>query len=319
MRGTGNRLRPAALKSLRMKSIRTNVLLAFAFCGCATASPEKPSSVAPASEPPPALDGFSEPESVRYDAKADQYFVSNINGDPFAADHNGFISRVSPDGKMIALRFIDGHGAPDGLSAPKGTALVGRTLYVADIDRVRLYDADTGEARGSIEVPGASLLNDIDAGPDGTVYVTDSGVRRDGAAFAPTGTEAIYALAQGAPIRRIASGQFGFPNGILWNDGKLEMVTLGGGEWITFSLTGDILQRTKLPKGKLDGIVKRETGELLVSSWDGTAIYGVRPGAAAKTILAGVPAADIGYDTKRARLLIPNMMDNRISFVQLPL
>jgi len=271
-----------------------------------------------ASTSPPPLSGFSAPESVLYDPKGDQYFVSNIQGDPFAADHDGFISRVAPDGTMIALRFIDGRGAPDGLSAPKGTALVGRTLYVADIDRVRLYDADTGQSRGSVVIPGATFLNDVDAAPDGTVYVTDSAVRLDGTHFVPNGTEAVYALEEGKPPRQIAHGDLGSPNGIVWNDGKLEIVTLVSGEWITLSLSGAILQRSTLPTGKLDGVVKRENGDLIISSWDGPAIYSVRAGVAPRVLIANTLGADIGYDPKRARLLLPNMTDNTVSFVPIP-
>ncbi|WP_394845358.1 hypothetical protein LZC95_51050 [Pendulispora brunnea] len=268
--------------------------------------------------PPPPLSGFAAPESVLYDPKGEQYFVSNIQGDPFAVDHDGFISRVAPDGTLIALRFIDGRGAPDGLSAPKGTALVGRTLYVADIDRVRLYDADTGQSRGAIVIPGANFLNDVDAAPDGTVYVTDSAVRREGTLFVPNGTEAVYALEQGKAPRQIAHGDLGSPNGIAWNDGKLEIVTLVSGEWITLSLSGEILQRSTLPTGMLDGVVKRENGELLISSWNGPAIYSVRAGAASKTLFANTLGADIGYDPKRARLLLPNMTENTVSFVPIP-
>src|SRR5215213_6618035 len=40
------------------------------------------------------ITGFKTPESVRYDADLDTYFVSNINGNPSQKDGNGFISRI---------------------------------------------------------------------------------------------------------------------------------------------------------------------------------------------------------------------------------
>ncbi len=41
-----------------------------------------------------ATDSMKTPESVRYDADLDAYFVSNINGNPSQKDGNGFIARV---------------------------------------------------------------------------------------------------------------------------------------------------------------------------------------------------------------------------------
>src|SRR5829696_2074744 len=41
-----------------------------------------------------ATDSLKTPESVRYDADLDAYFVSNINGNPSQKDGNGFIARV---------------------------------------------------------------------------------------------------------------------------------------------------------------------------------------------------------------------------------
>src|SRR5262245_10177215 len=54
------------------------------------------------------IPGFQTPESVLYDADNDVYLVSNINGKPLDADDNGFISKVSPDGKITELKWIDG-------------------------------------------------------------------------------------------------------------------------------------------------------------------------------------------------------------------
>ena len=52
--------------------------------------------------------GLSTPESVEYYAADDIYLVTNINGSPFEKDDNGFISKVSPTGEMIDLKWIDG-------------------------------------------------------------------------------------------------------------------------------------------------------------------------------------------------------------------
>jgi hypothetical protein len=51
------------------------------------------------------VSGIREPESVLYDSARDRYLVSNINGNPFAADDNGFIAWVSPAGEVVQTRW----------------------------------------------------------------------------------------------------------------------------------------------------------------------------------------------------------------------
>ena len=65
-------------------------------------------AAAPASAPTAITDVFQTPESVLYDPVADVYLVSNINGDPTAKDNNGFISRIGPDGTVMAAKWIAG-------------------------------------------------------------------------------------------------------------------------------------------------------------------------------------------------------------------
>ena len=64
--------------------------------------------------------GLATPESVEYYAKEDVYLVTNINGSPFAADGNGFISKLKPDGSVVDLKWIDGTKPGVTLNAPKG-------------------------------------------------------------------------------------------------------------------------------------------------------------------------------------------------------
>src|SRR5437879_8959584 len=55
------------------------------------------------------VEGFKTPESVKYDAQLDLYFVTNINGHPSVKDNNGFISRVRPDGDRKSTRLNSSH------------------------------------------------------------------------------------------------------------------------------------------------------------------------------------------------------------------
>ncbi|WP_200856385.1 hypothetical protein, partial [Klebsiella pneumoniae] len=108
------------------------------------------------------------------------YYVSNINGGIAAKDGNGFISRLAPDGKVLALKWVDGAAAGTTLHAPKGLTIAGRTLYAADIDTVRLFDLASGKPQGEVSIPGATFLNGLVALPSGEVVGTESALRVEG-------------------------------------------------------------------------------------------------------------------------------------------
>lgn len=257
-------------------------------------------------------EGFSTPESVLYDADGDVYVVSNINGEPANADDNGFISKVSPDGKIIELKWIDGAKDNVKLDAPKGTAIVNGVLYVADISVVRMFDAKTGEPKGETKIDGATFLNDVAPAPDGGIYVTDSGLD---AAFKPTGTDAVYHIGKDGKVKpMIKDKTLGGPNGVAQGtDGAVWVVTFGSGELFQVDAKGKKVSPEKLPKGQLDGIVVLDGGEVLVSSWEGSSIFRGKPGGEWKAIVENVKSpADIGWDSKRKRVLIPVFQGNAV-------
>src|SRR3954468_16303662 len=121
--------------------------------------------------------GLKVPESVRYDPELDVYFISNINGNPSQKDNNGFIARVRADSTDVMTMLVEGGKKGVTLNAPKGMALRGDTLFVADIDALRMFHRRTGASLGSVDLRArkATFLNDVVVGPDG-IYVTDTGV-----------------------------------------------------------------------------------------------------------------------------------------------
>src|SRR5688572_15033833 len=88
--------------------------------------------------------GFNVPESVKYDAELDVYFVTNINGNPSQKDGNGYIARVHADSIDTMTRLVEGGQRGATLNAPKGMAVRGDTLFVADIDMLRMFNKRTG-------------------------------------------------------------------------------------------------------------------------------------------------------------------------------
>jgi hypothetical protein len=257
--------------------------------------------------------GFQTPESVLFDPEMDLYLVSNINGSPLAVDGNGFISRVGPNGKVIELKWIDGAAAKITLNAPKGMALVQRTLYVSDLDHVRMFDCESSNAVGNFRIPNATFLNDIAPGKDGSVYVSDSGFKAGKDGFAPSGTDAVYKISKSGKISTVAKGAvLGHPNGLLLDGDVLWVVTFGTGELYSLA-RGKRAEVFKPGKGKLDGLVKADDGEYLFSSWEGQLIYKGPAVGPYEVVVKGVKApADIGYDFIRKRVLIPLFMDNAV-------
>lgn len=257
--------------------------------------------------------GFRTPESVLYDAAGDVYLVANINGMATVADGNGFISRVRPDGRIVALKWIDGTRPGVALNAPKGMAIRGDTLFVADITAVRLFDRRTGQFRGSVTVPGATFLNDAAAGPDGTVYVTDSGLKPD---FSPSGTDAVYKIDRAGALGTVAKGtHLKNPNGVaVLASGRLVIVAFSpDGGIYRLTAAGEKEDVTRLPGGQLDGVEVLSGGAVLVSSWAASAVFRVAADGTAARVVQNVKApADIGYDRKRNRVLIPLFQDNRV-------
>ena len=290
----------------------------------APAASEAPAAAAAPAKPAAALSlhdaGFSTPESVLYDAKNDVYLVSNINGSPTATDNNGYISRVAPDGSKVEAKWIEAGKNGVKLDAPKGSVIANGTLYVADITRLRTFDADSGKPKGDIALPGCTFANDVTAGPDGKVYVSDSGIKFDDKGNpVPTKSDAVYVVDKGKAKTLAKGDDLGHPNGVLWSGDKLWVVTFGTGEIYSLDKTGKKADAQKLPKGMLDGVVALTDGSYLVSSWEGSGIYRGKPGGDWTLALTDLKApADIGYDTKRGRVLVPLFIDSAVEAYAIP-
>jgi sugar lactone lactonase YvrE len=294
-------------------------LVAPANPGAATAAPAPAEPSKPAAPTPVVkYSGFSMPESVVYDADADRYLVSNINGSPFEKDNNGFISALSPEGEVKALKWIEGGKGKVKLDAPKGLAISKGVLYVADITVVRSFDLKTGAPKGDVAVSGATFLNDLAAAPDGKLYVSDSAIKAGaGGQFESTGTDAVYSIEKGK-AKAIAKGkELGAPNGITWTDKGLVVVTATSNEVYRLDDKGARQDVTKTPGGHLDGLLALGDS-LLVTSHDASAIFRGKLGGTFDVALSDQKSpADIGYDTKRGRLLVPHLGENTVEAYEL--
>ena len=253
------------------------------------------------------------PESVLHDAAQDVYFISNLHGGLQTVDNNGFITRVDAKTLDVQLKWIEGGRNGVTLDAPKGMAIVGETLWVSDIKGVRKFDRRTGAPRGAVALPGATLINDLVT--DGTsVYVSDTGLRvGPGGTFYETGTDAIWKITADRPEKIAAGAHLLHPNGLEFVDGKVWAVSFGPNE--LYEVDGGKAETlARLPDGQLDGVVRLDDGSVLISSWGGEGVYRGKPGQRFEPILTGMDApADLGYDAKRHRLLVPNSGANQVT------
>ncbi len=286
-------------------------------------APEKPAAppvVEKPAAPSPVFrisEGIATPESVLYDEANDRYLVSNINGKPDGVDNNGYISELSPDGKMLKEKFIAGGVGKIKLDAPKGSGISGGVLYVADISVVRLFDLKTGLPKGEVVVPGATFLNDLAVAKDGRVFVSDSGLKTGPSGFEPTGSDAVYVIEKGK-LKTIAKGKdLAGPNGLVVVPSGVLVNTFNADEVYRLDDKGAKQDVTKIPSGGLDGLLL--IGDvLLVSSWKGAAIYRGSLGGKFEVAFAGLGgAADFGFDSKRKRVLVPRFLENAVEIYDL--
>ena len=123
------------------------------------------------------ITGLETPNSFIGDPAGKEYFISNVNGEPEARDNNGFITKVNTEGKIINLKFIQGGASEISLHAPKGMALVGAILYVADLDQLKGFDKTTGKLLTTVSFSPPSRsqvsLTDVAASQTGLLYVSD--------------------------------------------------------------------------------------------------------------------------------------------------
>ena len=280
-------------------------LIALALTLAACASNQKPPTRAtarPLPAPVVSYRGLAAPESVLYDAQGDRYLVSNVNGEPLAADGNGFISLLSPSGEVLELKWIESGKNGVRLDAPKGMTVAAGVLYVADITAVRTFDLASGAPRAAIRVPRSTSLSDLTTAADGKVYLTDSGAPTGH--FDARGTEAVYVL-EGEQVKLVARGKLGRPSGVLWHEQGLVISPFGANELYRLDERGEKRDVTSLPAGGLTGLVAHED-TLYVTSWQSSAVYRGKLGGEFELAIANQSApGDLAIDTKRGRLLVP--------------
>ena len=233
------------------------------------------------------------PESVLFDGARSVLYVTNIDGEPWGKDGKGSVGKVGLDGKVIAVDWVSG------LEAPKGMALQGNLLYVADLEQVVVIDVEKGEVASRIAVPGAKGLNDVTIDPKGVLYVSDSQDKK------------LYRIEN--KHATVLIEKLKGPNGVLFHDGALYLAD-GGGLYRVGKDNGLTLINDGMTGG-IDGVEHVAGGDFIVSCWSGVIHY-VKADGTRETLLDTrgdkINSADIGYDAKTRTLYVPTFFKNSI-------
>ena len=254
------------------------------------------------------ITGLESPNSFVGDPSGKDYFISNINGEPEARDNNGFITKLNAEGKVTALKFIQGGAADVLLHAPKGMALVGSMLYVADLDQLKGFDKTTGKLVTTVSFPSLSRspvsLTDVAASPTGLLYASDQTAN------------SIYRIHPSDNHRvdlLIRDDRLAGPAGIAihpktnhlivvsWEKGKILEVTPDG-QLTELESNGFFTSRFQ----NLSGVDFDQWGNMYVSDFSRGKIWRMTRDRRFQVIAEYLPApADIGIDRANNLILVP--------------
>jgi sugar lactone lactonase YvrE len=236
------------------------------------------------------------PESVRYDARRKVLYVSNIDGEPWAADGKGSIAKVGLDGKVIAAEWVTGLDCPKGMVLSKD----GKWLYAADIGGIAIIDIEAGKIQKKIAIPEGIQLNDLAGDRKGTLYISDSKGKK------------VYSVKGDAVTLELDEKVLKGPNGLL---------VLGRKLYVLDNNSLNEVQPDKSLKvivggmeGGTDGLEHVKGDDFLVSVWSGAVWYvsGGNKQLVFDGKVDGTRTADIGWDPATKTVYVPTFARNSV-------
>lgn len=236
---------------------------------------------------------FNMPESAAYDPKRQVIYVSNVN--QYAKDDNGFISRVSSDGKKLELEWIKG------LHSPTGLAVLGDKLFAVDYDALVVIDLNSEKIvlrAPAVDADNKPVLNDVALSVDGNVYVTGSRSR----SIYKLKDEKLEVWLHDESLLKNANGLLVYKNYLLH----------GGYSWTAFDLASKQPAKLFTQMGKslvdIDGITADGQGGFIVSLIDDHRLWSIKPGRLPTPLTEDeVKGIDMHYLPELGRLFIPRV------------
>lgn len=260
---------------------------------------------------PQKITGLKTPESV-VQAKDGRIFVSEING--FGKDGDGQITLLDRHGKRSVFA--------SGLDDPKGLAIIGKDLFVADKNKI-LKITPNGKVSVFVATTAFPLvpifLNDLEADPQGNLYVSDSGdifnTGKGGAIYkiSPNGEVTLL-------INDLKDARIKAPNGLLADDTGNILIVVDFSSGVLYSLDTQAGGLTDIAEGfgGGDGVVHHSNGTMYISDWKSGKVFSLSTKGEVELLKQGYQsAADIATTKDERYLLVPDMKAGELDFIPL--
>ncbi|AFZ35137.1 hypothetical protein Sta7437_1570 [Stanieria cyanosphaera PCC 7437] len=253
------------------------------------------------------------PESVYYHPETNEIFVANVVGNEVTKDGQGWLSKISPSGKILKDKWVEGLNAPHGMRAFQGK------LWVADIDELVVIDLRSAQIIEKISIPESIYLNDVAIAEDGRVFVSD------------TITNRIYQVKDGQVTIFAEGKHLESPNGLLIKDNHLFVAGWGNitdtatfatdvpGNIFKLDLTSEEKQViTQSPLGNLDGLEQDLEGNFIVSDYIAGELFVVNPtDKTSYSLISGLEGtADIGLIPDQDLVIVPSLSQSTVTAYQ---
>jgi len=250
------------------------------------------------------------PESV-VQAPNGKIYVSEING--FGKDGDGQITVIENGQQRVFAK---------GLDDPKGLAVIGKTLYVADKTKILKIDVD-----GKVQtfVPASAFpttplfLNDLEVDPQGNLYVSDSGdilgTGKGGAIYKIDANGKVSLLIDGKQDVRVMA-----PNGLLADDTGNILIYVDFTSGILYSLNTKTNALNDIAEGfgGGDGLLHHSNGTMYVSDWKSGKVFSVNTKGDVALVKGGYQsAADIAITKDEKYIMVPDMKAGELDFIPL--
>lgn len=290
-----------------MKNLMTTFAIATTLIcvGCADQTQDSPTATKQK------ITGLKTPESV-VQAKDGRIFISEIN--EMGKDGDGQITVVDTAGKTSIFA--------QGLDDPKGLAIIGENLFVADKNKI-IKIAPDGKASVFVATTAFPVVpqffNDLEADPQGNLYVSDSGdimgTGKDGIIYKIDANGQVQLLIDGKQDERVMA-----PNGLLADDtgDVLIYVDFTSGVLYTYNQKTQTLTDIAEGFGGGDGVVHHSNGTMYVSDWKNGKVFSVDTKGDVTLLKEGYQsAADIAITKDEAYLMVPDMKAGELDFIPL--
>ena len=258
------------------------------------------------------------PQCFIVSPSGNHYFIANANGAPGQRDNNGFISKLNSDGQPIDLHFISGGTRGTILHSPNGLAIIGETLYVADLETLRGFNINTGQSTLTLSFSQFHVveLTDLIADGAGQLFVLDT----DGNAIYQVDTTQDHLVSL-----YLHNDALALPRGLAVHprSGRLVVVSLEQGTVLDIDQDRSINEMiaNSFFTGRfrnLSGVDFDQYGNMYLADLTAGKIWRVQPNHTMQVIAEFlISPSSVRIDRKKHRILVPYLYANGAEMNQL--